>query len=75
MTVRETLELAMRRAAGGDVYKALESSGLAVVDEGTMSQAIHDVYCSIVGDHDFPNDKDHAQARAMLDSIRRASAN
>jgi hypothetical protein len=39
-----------------------------------MSQAIHDVYCGIMADHQHPNDKDRDQARQMIDALSRASA-
>ena len=45
--------------------------GVALADEETMSQAIHDVYCGIAADHPVPNAKDHAQALALIDSLRR----
>ena len=47
--------------------------GLAVANEDTMSRAIHDVYCGITADHDHPNEKDHAQARAMIDALQKAA--
>ena len=38
---------------------------------GTMSQAIHDVYCGIMADHTHPNEKDQEQARAMIAAIQK----
>jgi hypothetical protein len=35
-----------------------------------MSQAIHDVYCGIMADHDHPNEKDHEQARALMAALQ-----
>ena len=46
----------------------------AVLNEDTMSKAIHDVYCGIMADHEHPNEKDRDQARAMIAAIRQASA-
>ena len=34
----------------------LNDQGMWIVDEDTMSQAIHDVYCGIMADHTHPND-------------------
>jgi len=40
-------------------------------DLASMSRAIHEVYCGITPDHEGPNEKDQAQAQAILDAIRR----
>jgi hypothetical protein len=45
--------------------------GVALADEETMSQAIHDVYCGIAADHDQPNKKDHRQALAMIAALQK----
>ena len=45
--------------------------GMALADEETMSQAIHDVYCGIAADHPTPNAKDHAQALALIASLQK----
>ena len=37
----------------------------------TMSQAIHDVYCGIMADHQHPNEKDKEQARALLAALQK----
>ena len=68
MTVRDSLEKAMHREGGVDAFESLRQNGLFIVDEDTMAGAIHAVYCSVI-DHSEPNEKDHAQARAMLESI------
>jgi hypothetical protein len=75
MTMRETLEAAMHREGGADVFAALRQRGVFVVDEETMAGAVHSVYCSVMADHTEPNEKDRAQARALLESIQQASAN
>jgi hypothetical protein len=49
--------------------------GMALADEETMSQAIHEVYCGIAADHPTPNAKDHAQALALIASLQRQVAN
>ena len=66
MTMRQALERAMGREPDGDTMRALQEGGLVVLNEDTMSKAIHDVYCGIMADHDHPNEKDHAQARALI---------
>jgi hypothetical protein len=45
--------------------------GMALADEETMSQAIHEVYCGIAADHPGPNAKDHAQALALIASLQK----
>ena len=45
--------------------------GVAIADEETMSQAVHDVYCGIAADHPRPNEKDHAQALALLAALQK----
>ena len=70
-TMREALVEAMHLPADSDSLAQLHGSGFAIADEDTMSRAIHDVYCGIVADHDHPNEKDRAQARAMLEAIQK----
>ena len=45
--------------------------GVALADEETMSQAIHDVYCGITADHDHPNAKDHEQAQMLITALQK----
>jgi hypothetical protein len=74
MTMREALEKAMHREGGADAFALLRQNGLFVVDENTMAGAIHAVYCSVVAaDHSEPNEKDHAQARALLENIQQST--
>jgi hypothetical protein len=73
MTMRDALERAMGREPDGDTMRRFQEGGLAVLDEDTMSKAIHDVYCGIMADHEHPNDKDHDQARALIAAIRQGS--
>jgi hypothetical protein len=72
MTMRQALERAMGREPDTDTIQRLQEGGLAVLNEDTMSQAVHDVYCGIVADHQHPNEKDHEQARALIDSLQKA---
>jgi hypothetical protein len=71
MTMRQALVDAMRLPGDSEAVQRLHQSGLAIADEDTMSRAIHDVYCGIMADHDHPNEKDRAQARAMLEAIQK----
>lgn len=73
MTMREALERAMGRAPDGDAMQRLQADGLAVLNEDTMSRAIHDVYCGIMADHQHPNEKDHEQARAMIAALQKSA--
>ena len=73
MTVRETLEQALHLPET-ETVRRLHESGLAVADVDTMSQAIHDVYCGILADHEHPNQKDRDQAAAMIDAIQKHTA-
>ena len=70
-TMREALERAMGRQPDSETIRQLQEGGLAILDEGTMSQAIHDVYCGIMADHTHPNEKDQEQARAMIAAIQK----
>ena len=69
MTMREALERAMGRSTEGEMRSELRAEGMAVVDEDSMTQAIHDVFCGIMADHDYPSEKDRVQAKALLDAI------
>jgi hypothetical protein len=73
MTMRQALERAMGREPDGETVQRMQEGGLALLNEDTMSQAIHDVYCGIIADHEHPNDKDHEQARALISALRKAS--
>ena len=49
----------------------INEHGIAVADLDTMSQAIHDVYCGIMADHQHPSDKDRDQAAQLLAALNR----
>lgn len=74
MSIRDSLVEAMHLPQDSDTVRWLSGRGLAVANEQTMSQAIHDVYCGITADHDHPNEKDHAQAQALIDAMKRHAA-
>jgi hypothetical protein len=73
-TMRAALDQAMHQSGGGDSVQQLANSGLAVANEDTMSQAIHDVYCGITADHEHPSEKDRDQARAMIAALQKVAA-
>jgi hypothetical protein len=73
-TMREALDKAMRRGGTDGAMAALNEDGIAMADVDTMSQAIHDVYCGIIADHQHPNDKDRAQAQQLIEALGRQSA-
>jgi hypothetical protein len=74
MTTRDSLIQAMGLSSDSDTVKRMSESGIALADVDTMSQAIHDVYCGIVADHQHPSDKDREQARAMIDALQKVAA-
>ena len=74
MTIRDSLTEAMHLPQDSDTMRWLGDHGLAVANEITMSQAIHDVYCGVTADHDHPNAKDHEQARALIEAMHKAAA-
>lgn len=74
MTMREALDEAMGRPTPDGAMAALRGRGIAVADQDTMSQAIHDVYCGIMADHQHPNDKDREQARRLIEALGRTPA-
>jgi hypothetical protein len=72
-TTREALEAAMRHSNPDQAITTLSEQGAAIATRDTMSQAIHDVYCGIMADHEHPNEKDREQADKMLAALGRLS--
>lgn len=70
MTMRDALEHALN-IPPGETVRRLTESGLAVTNEDTMAQAIHDVYCGLMADHSEPNAKDRDQARSMIQALQK----
>ena len=70
-TMHEALAQAMGQEPDAQTVEQLQAGGVAVLDVDTMSQAIHDVYCGIMADHEHPNDKDREQARAMMAALQK----
>ena len=73
MSMHEALIKAMHLPDDNDTVRHLHEGGLAIANVDTMSQAIHDVYCGITADHDHPNDKDRAQAEAMISALQKVA--
>ena len=71
MSTLDTLLEAMQVPPGGSIGQWMLERGVALADEETMAQAIHEVYCGIAADHPEPNEKDHAQALAMIAALRK----
>lgn len=71
--MREALERAMGRMPDGETMQRLQADGLAVLSEDAMSQAVHDVYCGIMADHEHPSEKDHEQARALIAALQQTA--
>lgn len=74
MSTRESLLEAMGLSAESDTARWMLERGVALADEETMAQAIHDVYCGIAADHAEPNEKDHHQALAMIAALQKYAA-
>ena len=74
MAMKEALEAAMRSGSAEQAVSALQANGAAVATLDTMTQAVHDVYCGIMADHDHPNEKDRQQAQAMIAALQKASS-
>jgi hypothetical protein len=73
MSISDSLVQAMHLPEDSDTVQRIHAYGLAVANEETMSQAIHDVYCGIMADHDHPNEKDREQARAMMSALQKVA--
>lgn len=69
MTIREAFDDAMHRETPDEAMRALREGGVWMADVDTMTQAIHDVYCGIMADHEHPNEKDRDQARQLIAAI------
>ena len=72
MTTREALDEAIHSDTVDSAMSVLIERGVWMADADTMSQAIHEVYCGMMADHDQPNDKDRDQARQLIAAIGRS---
>ena len=72
--MHESLLEAMHLSAESETARWMLERGVALADQETMAQAIHDVYCGIAADHDQPNEKDHQQALAMIAALQKYAA-
>ena len=64
MANRDTLIQSMQLPEA--TVRQINDRGVALADLDTMSQAIHDVYCGIMANHEHPSDKDRDQAAQLL---------
>ncbi len=74
MTMMQALERAMGRTPDPNAVEKLRAAGVAVANQDSMSQAIHDVFCGIMADHQHPNEKDQEQARLLLAALQQRAA-
>jgi len=72
MTMQQSLLNSMHLPE--ESVRRIQEHNVAIADVDTMSQAIHDVYCGILADHEHPNEKDRQQAQQMIDALQKASA-
>ena len=69
MTTRDALDAAMQRENVDDAMSVLLEREVWLADADSMTQAIHQVYCGIMADHEQPNEKDREQARQLIAAI------
>lgn len=69
MKMQQALDEARHSDSADGAIRALVARGVWMADEDTMTQAIHDVYCGIMADHQHPNEKDRDQARQLIAAI------
>ena len=72
MTMQQSLLNSMHLPE--ESVRRIQEHNVALADVDTMSQAIHDVYCGIMADHEHPNEKDRQQAQQMIDALHKAAA-
>ncbi len=72
MSMQQALDEAKRSPNADEAITTLIRRGVWMVDEDTMTGAVHDVYCGIMADHSHPNDKDRDQARQLIAAIGQA---
>ena len=72
MTMQQSLLNSMHLPE--ESVRRIQEHNVALADVDTMSQAIHDVYCGIMADHEHPNEKDRQQAQQMIDALQKAAA-
>jgi hypothetical protein len=68
--MQEALENALGHKVDPETIRRLHEDGMAVMSADTVSQAVHDVYCGTMADHDEPDDKDREQARALMAAMQ-----
>ena len=70
MTMQQALESALGYKVDDETMQRLHEGGMAVMSADTMSQAVHDVYCGTMADHDLPSEKDKEQARQLMEAMK-----
>ena len=68
--MQQALENALGHKVDQETIRRLQEGGMAVMSADTVSQAVHDVYCGTMADHDEPSEKDRDQARALMQSMQ-----
>ena len=71
MTTRDALDAAMQRENVDDAMSELIGREVWLTDADSLSQAIHQVYCGIMADHDQPDEKDREQARQLIAALQK----
>ena len=69
MTMQQALDEAKQSPTADEAITMLIRRGVWMVDEDTMTAAVHDVYCGIMADHQHPNEKDRDQARQLVAAL------
>ena len=72
MSMKQALDEAMRTGTADGTIRELVARGVWMADEDAMTQAVHDVYCGMMADHQHPNQKDRDQARQLIAAIGQA---
>jgi hypothetical protein len=69
MAMQEAFDEARKSGTADDAIRTLVRRGVWMADEDAMTQAVHDVYCGIMADHEQPNEKDREQARQLIAAV------
>ena len=72
MTMQQSLLNSMHLPE--ESVRRIQEHNVAIADVDTISQAILDVYCGILADHEHPNEKDRQQAQQMIVALQKAAA-
>jgi len=72
MAIQQVIDEAKRTGTADAAITTLIQRGVWMADEDSMTQAVHDVYCGIMADHQHPSDKDRDQARQLIAAVGRS---